>query len=250
MEKDIKKTIKPKVIKNIDNKDSNKISIDNEKDELLRKTKEQEEVILNLTKQNNESMSTLGILQKQMQDMQQAFIQMQSNSQNTSNSNTTSSKSFEIGSRLINGITLYDPKRVVEREIPSNQIIEVNEYEIEMLLKSPLVKNLIKDDVVYFVDKDDYERFKIYEHSDLSDEFIMKLVTDSSADQLTSKLDKLTKNKRNHQVLHSIFYRIVELTTDGKLHRMNYNSRNAIEKYFRFSIDNGAQMVERIKEVK
>ena len=106
MEKEVKKVAKPKT--------TVKVSIDDEKELLLKKTKEQEEVISTLTKQNIDSMSTLEMLQKQMQDMQTAFIQMQSNSK-TSSVNDTSSKSYEMGSRLINGVTLYDPKRVVER---------------------------------------------------------------------------------------------------------------------------------------
>jgi len=191
-------------------------------------------------------MTTLEMLQKQMQDMQTAFIQMQSNSQNTLNAND--SKLYELRSRMINGITLYDTKRVVEREIPSGQTIEVNAYEIEILLKSPMVRNFIKDDVVYFVDKNNYKQFKIFEHGDLSDEFIKNLILNFSSEQLITELDKLTKNKRNHAVLHTIFYRIVDLYTNGSLHGMNFDSK-ILEKYFRFDFDSASQLVERVKQV-
>jgi len=90
---------------------------------------------------------------------------------------------------------------------------------------------------------------KIYEHGDLSDEFITKLILDSTPEQLMAEFDKLTKIKRNHQVLHSIFYRIINLYVNGKLNSMNYNNRGTIEKYFRFSLDAGSQMIERVKQV-
>lgn len=228
-----------------------KVILNNEKEDLIKKNEEQETLISNLTKQNQDSMSALEMLQKQMQEMQNAFIKMQSNVNVSSSNNTTKSdEKFEMGCRLISGVTIYSPKREVEREIPYGETIEVNEYEIEMLLKSPFVREFLINNVVYLKNEEDYAKIKIYKHVDMSDENLINMVMKYSSNELVGKFNELTQQKRNDPVIHSLFYRLVELYSNGDIARMTYENRKVIETFFKYDITNAQTLLENIKKVK
>lgn len=230
------------------------IEINNTEDkkvDLEKKNREQEELIKTLKDENKETMSTLSVMQKQMQEMQQAFIALQSQkSQSSNNYNDDKYRQIEIGCRLINGVSLYSPRREVERDITYGSPITVSEEEMNMLLKTPVTKKFLENDVIYFVDKEEYDNFKIFNHIDLSDDKLIELVSNSSTNELIAKLNELTRNKREDALMHSLFYRIVDLTTKNKLNGMKYENRRAIEQYCKFKIETAQMLIDNIRGIK
>ena len=228
---------------NVDKSVDNPVDNDVNADKLLNKIKEQENIISDLKTENK---NTNELMQKQMQDMQNAIIKMQINN---NISNSVESKKYNIGGRLINGVTIYSPKREVERRIPYKETIEVNEYEIEMLLKTQFVKDFLRKDIIFFTDEENYEKFKIYDRLDLSDEKIINMVLKYTSNDLVNELNRLTRDKKDDPVVHSLFYRIVELDMSGAIARMVHENRVAIETYFKYRIENARTLIESLKKV-
>jgi len=232
-------TKKTSVKNNPVNNDTNvDVNVDVNVDELLNKIKEQENIISDLTTENK---NTNELMQKQMQDMQNAIIKMQ---MNNNISNSVESKKYNIGGRLINGVTIYSPKREVDRRVPYKETIEVNDYEMEMLLKTQFVRDFLRKDIIYFTEEENYEKFKIYDRLDLSDEKIINMVLKYTSNDLVNELNILTRDKKDDPVVHSLFYRIVELDMSGAIARMVYENRKAIETYFKYRIENARMLIE------
>jgi len=237
-------TKKTSVKNNPVNNDTNvDVNVDVNVDELLNKIKEQENIISDLTTENK---NTNELMQKQMQDMQNAIIKMQ---MNNNISNSVESKKYNIGGRLINGVTIYSPKREVDRRVPYKETIEVNDYEMEMLLKTQFVRDFLRKDIIYFTEEENYEKFKIYDRLDLSDEKIINMVLKYTSNDLVNELNILTRDKKDDPVVHSLFYRIVELDMSGAIARMVYENRKAIETYFKYRIENARMLIESLKKV-
>jgi len=239
---------KPKKVEKVEKIEVN-TEIKNKSNNLIMENKDQKTTIRNLEEQNKESLSALEILQKQMQEMQSAFVKLQSNSESMQSENK---HTFELKCRLINGVSVYSPKREVERHIEYNKILKLDEQEMEMVLKSSFVLNFLKNDVIYFVNEKDYEKCKIYkgERSDLSDEKIINMVTKLDSSMLTIGLNKLTREKREDAVTHSLFYKIVELENSGVLHGMPHENRKTIEAYFKYKIDDARMLLANIAKIK
>lgn len=225
-------------------------SLNIEQENLKAVNKEQENLINELNKQNEESKMAIELLTKQMQEMQAAFVKMQSSNNNIINKSLDSNKKISIGCRLINGVTLYSPKREVEIRIPNNQAVDFNIQEIELLLKSQFVRDFLAKDVIYFTDENDYEEFKIYNRKHLDDDMLTNLVMNSDENTLNNKLFELTNNKRDDVIIHVIFYKIIELYQNGIITRMTYKNRQVIEKFFKYNMENAIMLLERVNQIK
>jgi hypothetical protein len=212
-----------------------KVEIDNEKESLLTTVDNQNNIIEEM--------------KKQMQEMQKAFVTLQSNNGQVE---TDNDKTVFIGCRFINGVTVYSPKRDVEVFIPygDNNKVEMSVNEVKMCLKSNFVKDFLRKDVLYFENEEDYKTFKIFNRVELDDDKLINLLSSKNQNALVSELNKYTRDKKDDPVFHSIFYRIVKLSMDGKLGQMSYENRKTIEDYFQFSIDNGQMLIANIEKVK
>lgn len=202
-------------------------------------------IVEKLKKDNKEKEKTLAVLQKQMSEMQKAFIAMQSNQ----GIKTTNSEKYSVGCRLIRGFTVYSPKREVDRRIEYGQFSEFSESEINSVLTNTKMKDFFKRDVIFFGKESDYEKFKINDRLDISNERIEHIVLNYNSTKLLDQFKTWTKDGRDHQVFHSLFYRIVELYLAGKITRMTHENLVAIEKFFKYSITNAIGLMENIKKI-
>jgi uncharacterized coiled-coil protein SlyX len=220
-------------------------------DELLKKNEEQEKLINELNSKNSQTLLAFEQMQKQLQEMQSAFIKMQSSGINLNKNNVINdNEQYEIGCRLVNGVLIYSPKREIERRISYKETIFVNGYEMEMLLKSNFVRDFLAKGVLYFVNEENYKQFNIYEVMDISDKWITNTLLNLSSEEVIETLNKVTRNKKDDTVVHSIFYRIVELYKNGDgIRKMDYETLKAIEKYFNYKIDNAIRITEELKKV-
>jgi hypothetical protein len=187
-------------------------------------------------------------LQKQMMEMQKAFIQMQSGQK--SNIKLENNDVYEIGTRFINGVTIFSPRKEVEKEIPFNKVIEIDEYELTMLLKSNFVKEWFEKDLLFFVDEGIYSQKKLKKQFDLSDETLVNHLMNKSTKEAMELISNMTKRYKDDPMIHCIFYRIVELCSNGKLSTMPFETRREIEKMFNFKIDDAQMLFRGFREIK
>lgn len=187
-------------------------------------------------------------LQKQMQEMQEAFIAMQSNTQK--NSVDENSEIYEIGTRLVNGVTIFSPRREVEKEIPFNKIIELDKYELDMLLKSNYVREWFEKDVLFFNDKEVYKERRIKKEFDLSDEHLIDVILNKTTTKVMEEISEMTRKYKDDPMIHCVFYRIVELCSNGSLSKMPHETRRAIEKAFNFKIDDAQMLFRGFRDLK
>jgi len=204
------------------------------------------DIVEKLKKENEEKDNTLQMLQKQMSDMQAAFIKLQS----MSTTPTKNSEKFLVGCRLTQGMTLFSPKREVDRQVVYNEFSEFLESEIDSILTNPKMKDFFRRDVVFFSKESDYEKFRITGRLDISNEKIEHAVLTCNSNELLTKLNDWTKNKHDNQVLHSTFYRIVELYKLGKLAKIPIDNLDVIEKFFKFGIRDALRLVEAVEKIK
>jgi hypothetical protein len=219
----------------------------NEKDTKKVETLETKKVETTETKLDPKD-EIIAQLQKQMLDMQNAFINMQSN-QKVENK-AENNEIYEIGTRFVNGVTIFSPRKEVEKEIPFNKIIEIDKNELDMLLKSNFVKDWFEKDILFFVNGDIYSTKKIKKRFNLNDEKFVDMILNSSTNKVMETITNMTNKYKDDPMIHCVFYRIVELCSNGKLSTMPYETRKAIEKAFNFKIDDAQMLFRGFREIK
>ena len=188
-------------------------------------------------------------LQKQIEEMRKAFVTLQSE-KSSYNKGLEEDDMFEIGTRFVNGVTIFSPRREVEKELPFNKNIELDKYELDMLLKSNYVRDWLEKDILFFTNEDIYVKKKIRKQFDLSDGYFIDLILKNSTNIVIRELSNMTKNYKDDPMIHCVFYRIVELCSNGKLSTMPHETRKAVEKAFNFKIDDAQMLFRGFKEVK
>lgn len=217
-----------------ENEDEIKIVIKDEKSEEVKVEKK------------DETNDMVAMLQRQLMEMQQAMIRMQANQAMPIMSSGASDYDtmYEIGTRFVNGASIYSPNKEVVFDIPFDKTVTVSGADLGMLLKTPFVKDWFAKDIIFFEDENVYTQKKIKKEWDLSDEALTKLINENDTVKTVSTLKDMTKNMRDDVMIHCLFYRIVELCDNGKLSTMPYDTRKQIESMFGFKIDD-AQMLFR-----
>ena len=94
-------------------------------------------------------------------------------------------------------------------------------------------RGLFEDDVFYFVNPKDYERFKIKKRVDLSPENIIRILTTLDTHSMIDEINKMTNSKINFAVLHNFQFEVVKLLIDksNPLANWKYDDRRTLEEY-------------------
>lgn len=188
-------------------------------------------------------------LQKQMEQMQKAFIAMQSAKTNE-NPEDYFDKTYEIGTRFVNGVTVYSPRREVSIDLEFDRLIELDRNELDMLLKSNFVREWLEKDILFFTDKELYAKKRLKPKFDLGDEALVEIFLKEKPTKIQDVINDFTKNLNDDPMVHCLFYRIVELCSNGKLSTMPHENRKQIEKIFNFKIDDAQMLFRGFREIK
>lgn len=187
---------------------------------------------------------------KRMLEMQQSFIALQSKSSEKEKvSYNDDNELIELGTRFINGVTIYSPNRDTQISMVEDRLSELTKDELRSVLKSNWVKEWIEKDILFFKDELMYERYKIRKSFRMDDEYLEDMFLDKNSNDVEIFLNNITKNFRDEPIIHCLFYRIVELVSDGKLSTMSYEIRKTIEKCFKFSIENAQMYYKPFKKI-
>ena len=198
-----------------------------------------------------EQSATIELLQKQLEEMQKAFINMSANATPiTTIAEEKEDKFYEISSRFIDDIAIFSPRKEIEKVIPRLKSTMVDEAELNALLKSNFVKDWFEKDILYIDDESVLKRKKIKKIYDLSDESLASIILDNTTADAMEELRKMTNNMKYDPMVHCMFYRIVDLCDRGLLVNMNFNTRTEIEKMFGFKISDAQMLYAGFRAVK
>lgn len=222
---------KEKISEEVEGKKVNNSSL--RKDELIKKLEESE-------KKNDELFSIIKSLKDEMDSIKnsqpQYVIQQGVND-----------KEISIGCRLFCGATLLSPSGEIQIRVKCGEETTLTIHEMQEIFRNQFrYKRLFEKGVLYFVDEEMYDYFKIRNVLDLSDEALVDALT-GSVESMKSFLANITDNKRDDMVEHTICYKTAKLLDSGKLGDWSYGNRVGFDAYMGVKIENIIKLMKKIE---
>ena len=178
----------------------------------------------NLKSQLAEMMSNYKDMQLQLQNMLLA--------QQAQNTVARPEGMAKVGCRIFNGVTLSSQGGDINIPIQYREEVEIDYSELREIFKNIFgYKNLFKKGVLYFVNKDDYKKFNIKEEIDISDEGLIKVLTENNASSVIEIMKSITRENKDLTEMFTVIYQIAYLI-DTKKVDLDYEIRSNLEKYF------------------
>lgn len=169
----------------------------------------------------------------------QAQLNMLMNNQ--SKPSTDKSEDVLIGCRAVYGAVLAtnDNKYVFKFECDEEKYIDSEDLKTVLKESGRDNKKLFEQDTFYFVNEEDYEKFKIKKRVDLSRENLIRILTKNDSYAMIDEINKMTNNLLNYSVTHAIQYEIVKMLIDtsNPLKDWKYENRTALERYINQKFD-------------
>ncbi len=217
-----------------------------------RETIKTEPQVVVEAKESSNPNNEVDVLKQQLADLQALMIKMQSNQMvNTVPTSMDEDTLYEISTRSVNSTGIYSQDKRITREIPPfGGVVTVDGLELRELLKSNFVRDWFESDIIYFKDESVYDKKRITKRCHLDDESFTDLMMNNSTEKVVSELNRITRNFKDEPVIHCVFYRIIELCYEGKLTKMDYATRQEIEKLFGTKIDDAQMFFRGFKEIK
>lgn len=184
-------------------------------------------------------------LKKELEEMMSNYKDMQIQLQNmllaqqnqAAANNKLQEDKIIVGCRIFNGATLSSPGNDVTIQIPYLEEVEMTYSELREVFKSPFgYKNMFKKGILYFVNPDDYTKFTIKQEIDLSDDALIKLLSENTSTFIIEKAKEITKDKKDLMEMFALIYQIARLVDEKKVN-LDYSIRSNLEKYFDVDID-------------
>jgi len=140
--------------------------------------------------------------------------------------------SVEIGCNLIMGANLSSPNGDLDMQIKFREILTISSKDVEQILKKSENRKMFSTCLLYFIDNEMYNYFSIVKKFDLSDDTIFNILFTKDINKIKDFFDSVTSNKFDANVYHTLFYKIVVMSGEGRLDGMSYDIREFVEKYF------------------
>lgn len=148
-------------------------------------------------------------------------------------------ETIDIGCRINNGVHLCSKDESVIIDLLCDEETEVFVSDFKLVLGNPFgYKELFKKDILYFVDEENYQRFRIKRDISLNKEDIIDHLTKDSVNEMIEWLKSITNEKHNFNVLYCLMYQVAKLYPAGNLKDWGYESRTTFEKYFEVEVNN------------
>lgn len=163
--------------------------------------------------------------------------------------NSNIDQQVEIGCNLLMGTTLESTSGDISIDIKFREIVTLSDGDIRVLLKNSKIRNLFTNCLIFFVDDSFYKYFGIKKRIDLSDEKIISVINTNNVDVITEYFNDCTSNKFEYSVMHTLFYKIVDMNMSNKFGNMSYETRRIVEKYFNMEISMASRLYGDIKKL-
>lgn len=189
------------------------------------------------------------LLNEQLEEMRKqmsALQKMQAQTANTATRYPVDEAPVTIVSRFFSDTALESPDHTLNLILKCAVPTVVDYDDMKEFLKETAYhhyKKLFEEDLLYFTDEADYKRFNIKRKTDLSEAALKKILF-LPIEQMLEKMNELTGNKRNYNMIHVLIYRIAEMLVEPSkpLKGWDYENRVTLEKYFSIIFDQIIQM--------
>lgn len=152
-------------------------------------------------------------------------------------SNKDGRRNVEISCNACMGVTLTSASGDIEIDVKFGDIVTISSEDMNVLLKSNVNRQLLVNNIVYFVDPAEYDNFGIRSRVDMSDATIIDVVCNGDEQRIKDYLEATTSRKFQSDVVNALFYKIVIMNMNGAFGNMKYENRKVIETYFQMEID-------------
>ena len=190
---------------------------------------------------------------QQMEEMKKAMEEMMKNSaQPVSNQVIIkeNEQEVEMGTAMVQGIGFTSRDGSVAISIPYGAPQSLPLSELKKLLRQPEVRKTFEDGICYFINPEDYALLGIYNHNDLSEEALEKILSEKDVRIIIRKFKELTQDMKNSSVTNCIIYRICDMIKDKKLNDMDYITRKTLEDYFGLPFERGIKTLVELEQLK
>lgn len=194
------------------------------------------DIIAELKKENAEKEKQLEEMNKNFQLMQ-AQLNLLLSQQKVTPSDIRPQETVKVGCRTVYGEVLTTRDGSIVIPFKCDDIKDIDVEDLKTLLKessSKVNKKLFEQDIFFFVNPSDYERFKISKRIDLSPENITRILL-LDTNQMINEVNKLTNNldMNEHHLIRAFSFGVAKLLIDksGPLRTWSFQNRETLERY-------------------
>lgn len=207
------------------------------------------------TKQNEDLKQQLEQSEKEKLEMMEMMKSLQEQINNMKNQQPQiiipregeNDREIEVGCRLFCGAVLSSANGEVEVRLKCGEVTEITIREMQSLLRSGFgYKKLFEKGVLYFEDPEMYNQFKIRNPLDLSEEVLIEHLLDEDYNQMVAYLSKITNDRHDDMVCHTVNYNTALLYKAGKLKDWSYANRSNFESYMGVKVDDVVSKIDDI----
>ena len=198
-------------------------------EEKIKKLEETNEILL---KTNENLQKMYESTQKQLSAVMDIIAK-----NNQSTSTKQEGATVKIGCRAFSGACLRNRDETILHLFAAGEEQDIDAEDLRQILKDNSVitaRSLFEKGIFYFVDKEEYAKWGIKQRVDLSQEAIVKLVTNTDIDAMIRNVKEITKDKTDVSLTHSLKFIIAQMIIDNKnepLRNWRYENRIALENY-------------------
>ena len=196
-----------------------------------------ENEIQKLREENAEKTQALDDMTKQLSTMQELINKLLANQ----SSGSSDEGEVLVGCRFVNGAAMApnDSRLKCEFACDEEKYVPVEDLKIYLKEAGRNLRTLFEIDGFYFVDQSNYDKFKIKKRIDLSHDKIKEILFAPTQHDMINRVNELTNNKKNFNVLHLFEYEICKMLIDPTTPLMgwDYANRTLLEDYIGIKFD-------------
>lgn len=213
--------------------------ISTEVEATTEKNSEVEKEMQKLREENAEKTKALDDLTRQFASMQELLNKMILNQDKKSKK--TDEGDVLVGCRFVNGgsFATNNNRMLCKFDCDEEKYVSVEDLKTYLKESGRNYRNLFEIDGFYFVNPEDYEKFKIRKRVDLSHDAILEILSARTQNDLINRVNDLTNNLNDRNVLHLLEFEICKMIDDPKVNLSNwtYENRVALENYIGISFE-------------
>lgn len=156
---------------------------------------------------------------------------------------------YSLSTIMLMGKDLVSPNKEVTISLKRGETTEASLRDLREVFKNSYNKKAFEDGLCLFEDKNAYSTFRITKKNGIDVDEIVEVLKTANENKIFSYFNKVTENKHNDSLLHTLQYLIVELEYDKKFDFNTRVSFDIFEKYFGVDLKNCLYMVDIFRKV-